>query len=63
MNTVVQLRPSTSVKPTVSPRRGKKNLDYRSQEYLDEAQIERLVVTAGKELRGTLHSSLANPLH
>jgi hypothetical protein len=41
MNTVVQLRPSTSEKPTVSPRRGKKNLDYRSQEYLDEAQIER----------------------
>jgi type 1 fimbriae regulatory protein FimB/type 1 fimbriae regulatory protein FimE len=48
MNAVVQLRPSTSVKPTVSPRRGKTNLDYRSQEYLDEAQIERLVVTAGK---------------
>jgi integrase len=48
MNTVMQLRPSTSEKPTVSPRRWKKNLDYRSQEYLDEAQIERLVVTAGK---------------
>jgi type 1 fimbriae regulatory protein FimB/type 1 fimbriae regulatory protein FimE len=48
MNTVVQLRPLTSEKPTVSPRKGKKNLDYRSQEYLDEAQIDRLVATAGK---------------
>jgi type 1 fimbriae regulatory protein FimB/type 1 fimbriae regulatory protein FimE len=48
MNTVVQLKPSTSEKPTVSPRKGKTNLDYRSQEYLDEAQIDQLVATAGK---------------
>jgi type 1 fimbriae regulatory protein FimB/type 1 fimbriae regulatory protein FimE len=48
MNTVVQLKPSTSEKPTVSRRKGKTNLDYRSQEYLDEAQIAQLVATAGK---------------
>src|SRR5258706_16112648 len=45
MNTVVQLRPSQSEKPTV--RRGRaKNADYRQREYLTEGEIDRLLATA-----------------
>ena len=47
MNTVVQLRPSKSEKPTVHSGRGK-NADYRTREYLTEAEIERLLTAAGK---------------
>src|SRR6478672_3554249 len=46
MNTVVQLRPSRSVKPTVRGGRGK-NADYRQREYLTEGEIEALLATAG----------------
>jgi integrase len=47
MNTVIQLRPSQSEKPTV--RRGRaKNADYRQREYLTEAEVAKLVDTAGK---------------
>jgi integrase len=46
MNTVVQLRPSQSEKPTV--RRGRaKNADYRQREYLTEGEIDSLLATAG----------------
>ena len=41
MNTVVQLRPSQSEKPTVRGGRAK-NADYRQREYLTEAEIEKL---------------------
>jgi integrase len=46
MNTVVQLRPSKSEKPTVRGGRGK-NAEYRQREYLTEAEVERLVKAAG----------------
>ena len=46
MNTVVQLRPSQSEKPTVRGGRSK-NTDYRQREYLTEAEIAKLVDTAG----------------
>jgi integrase len=41
MNTVVQLRPSHSKKPA-------KNGDYRQREHLTEAEVAKLVDTAGK---------------
>jgi type 1 fimbriae regulatory protein FimB/type 1 fimbriae regulatory protein FimE len=47
MSTVVQLKPSQSEKPTVSEGRDKNEV-YRSREYLTEAEIEQLLVTAGK---------------
>jgi hypothetical protein len=46
MNTVVQLRPSRSEKPTVQGGRAK-NADYRQREYLTEAEVAKLVETAG----------------
>ena len=46
MNTVVQLRTSQAEKPTVSGRG--KNEAYRTREYLTEAEIEKLLETAGK---------------
>jgi integrase len=42
MNTVVQLRPSPSEKPTVRSGRAK-NTDYRQREYLTEAEIDKLM--------------------
>ena len=47
MSTVIQLKPSASEKPTVRPGRGK-NTDYRSREYLTEAEVEKLLAAAGK---------------
>jgi integrase len=46
MNTVIQLRPSRSEKPTVRGGRAK-NADYRQREYLTEAEIDKLVAAAG----------------
>src|SRR4029077_8547175 len=46
MNTVIQLRPSRSEKPTVRGGRAK-NADYRQREYLTESEIDKLVVAAG----------------
>jgi integrase len=46
MNTVVQLRPPKSEKPTVQGGRGK-NAEYRQREYLTEAEVERLIKAAG----------------
>ena len=46
MNTVVQLRASKSVKPTVRGGRGK-NADYRQREYLTEGEIDKLLTAAG----------------
>jgi len=46
MNTVVQLRSSKSVKPTVRGGRGK-NADYRQREYLTEPEVEKLLTAAG----------------
>src|SRR6476646_6007761 len=46
MNTVVRLRPSQSEKPTVRGGRAK-NADYRQREYLTEAELDRLLATAG----------------
>jgi type 1 fimbriae regulatory protein FimB/type 1 fimbriae regulatory protein FimE len=46
MNAVIQLRPSKSEKPTVRGGRAK-NADYRQREYLTEAEIEKLLATAG----------------
>src|SRR5215471_8704604 len=46
MNTVVQLRPSQSEKPTVRTGRAK-NTDYRQREYLTEGEIDSLVAAAG----------------
>jgi len=46
MNTVVQLRASKSVKPTVRGGRGK-NTDYRQREYLTEPEVEKLLTAAG----------------
>jgi integrase len=47
MNTVIQLRPSQSEKPTVRGGRAK-NADYRQREYLTEAEIEKLLGAAGE---------------
>jgi integrase len=47
MNTVIQLRPSRSEKPTVRGGRGK-NAEYRQREYLTEAEVAKLVDTAGE---------------
>jgi type 1 fimbriae regulatory protein FimE len=47
MNTVIQLRPSQSEKPTVRGGRAK-NTEYRQREYLTEAEVAKLVDTAGK---------------
>jgi type 1 fimbriae regulatory protein FimB/type 1 fimbriae regulatory protein FimE len=47
MSPVVQLRPPTAEKPTVTQGRGK-NTTYRSREYLTEAEIEKLLTAAGK---------------
>jgi Phage integrase family len=46
MKTVIQLRASRSVKPTVRGGRAK-NAAYRQREYLTEAEIEKLVSAAG----------------
>src|SRR6516162_5437950 len=46
MNTVVQLKPSQSVKPTVRGGRGK-NAEYRKREYLTEPEVEKLLTAAG----------------
>src|SRR5262249_12656933 len=46
MNSVVQLRPSQSEKPTVRTGRAT-NADYRQREYLTEAEVDKLVATAG----------------
>jgi len=46
MNTVIQLRPSRSEKPTVRGGRAK-NADYRQREYLTESEIDKLVAAAG----------------
>jgi integrase len=47
MNTVIQLRPSRSEKPTVRGGRAK-NTYYRQREYLTEAEIDKLVAAAGE---------------
>src|SRR4029077_17372257 len=47
MNTVIQLRPSRSEKPTVRGGRGK-NAEYRQREYLTEAEVAKLVAVAGE---------------
>jgi integrase len=46
MNTVMQLRPSQSEKPTVRGGRAK-NADYRQREYLTESEVDKLLATAG----------------
>jgi integrase len=46
MSAVVQLKPRKSILPTVPRRR--KNTEYRQREYLTEAEIEKLLTTAGK---------------
>jgi integrase len=46
MNTVIQLRPSQSEKPTVRGGRAK-NADYRQREYLTESEVDKLLATAG----------------
>jgi len=46
MNTVIQLRPSQSEKPTVRGGRAK-NADYRQREYLTEGEIDSLLGAAG----------------
>jgi hypothetical protein len=48
MNTVIQLRPSRSEKPTVRGGRAK-NTDYRQREYLTEAEIDKLMAAAGEK--------------
>jgi integrase len=47
MNTVVQLRPSPSEKPTVRSGRAK-NTEYRQREYLTEGEIDKLMTCAGE---------------
>jgi integrase len=47
MNAVIQLRPSKSEKRTVQGGRAK-NADYRQREYLTEAEIDKLLATAGE---------------
>src|SRR5215467_11090694 len=54
-NTVIQLRPSQSAKPTVG--RGK-NADYRQREYLTEAEVDRLVTTAAGDSRNPVRDRL-----
>jgi hypothetical protein len=56
MNTVVQLWPSQSEKPTVRGGRSK-NTDYRQREYLTEAEVAKLVDTAGAAARCWLRPS------
>src|SRR6201981_1014458 len=46
MNSVIQLRPSQSEKPTVRGGRAK-NADYRRREYLTEKEIDKLLAAAG----------------
>jgi len=46
MNTVIQLRPPQSEKPTVRTGRAK-NTDYRQREYLTEGEIDSLMAAAG----------------
>src|SRR6516162_9413893 len=46
MSAMVQLKPRKSILPTVPRRR--KNTDYRTREYLTEAEIEKLLDAAGK---------------
>src|SRR5215831_19446643 len=46
MNAVIRLGRSRSEKPTVRGGRAK-NADYRQREYLTEAEIEKLLTTAG----------------
>jgi integrase len=46
MNTVIQLRPSQSEKPTVRGGRAK-NAEYRQHEYLTEPEIDKLMASAG----------------
>ena len=46
MSAVIQLKPRKSILPTVPRRR--KNTEYRQREYLTEAEIEKLLTTAGK---------------
>jgi type 1 fimbriae regulatory protein FimB/type 1 fimbriae regulatory protein FimE len=52
MNTVVQLRPSQSEKPTVRTGRTK-NADYRQREYLTEGEIDSLLAAAGNSRNPT----------
>jgi type 1 fimbriae regulatory protein FimB/type 1 fimbriae regulatory protein FimE len=52
MSTVIQLRASQSKKPTVQGGR-QANEVYRTREYLTEAEIERLLETAGKSRNPT----------
>jgi type 1 fimbriae regulatory protein FimB/type 1 fimbriae regulatory protein FimE len=52
MSAVVQLRTSKSEKPTVAAGRGK-NEDYRTREYLTEAEVEQLLEAAGKSRNPT----------
>ena len=47
MSTVIQLKPSASEKPTVARGRDK-NADYRSREYLTEAEVEKLLAAAAR---------------
>jgi type 1 fimbriae regulatory protein FimB/type 1 fimbriae regulatory protein FimE len=60
MNTVIQLRPSRSEKPTVRGGRAK-NADYRQREYLTEAEIEKLLGSAG-ESRNPVRDRLLIPM-
>src|SRR5438045_7288561 len=46
MNTIIQLRPSQSEKPTVRGGRAK-NADFRQREYLTEPEVAKLVDAAG----------------
>ncbi len=52
MNTVIELRPSQSEKPTVRGGRAK-NTDYRKREYLTEGEIAKLLDTAGNSRNPT----------
>ncbi len=52
MNTIIQLRPSQSEKPTVRGGRAK-NADYRQREYLTEAEIKVLQAAAGNSRNPT----------
>jgi hypothetical protein len=58
MNTVVQLRPLQSEKPTVRGGRAK-NADYRQREYLTEGEIDSLLATAGNS-RNPIRDRLAS---
>src|SRR5262249_2650703 len=52
MPTVIQLKPPIAKKPTVS--RGRcSNADYRKREYLTEAEIEKLLASAGQSRNPT----------